>query len=117
MTFRLRCISDSASVATATTATAATPVAKVANVAVAPTAAIEDRRRRVERELAEHPEQRVAVEAVDAPLHAEPGEPVSVVIAVHTAVGIVSGELHVPRERFDAALFFRTLEETLRRPS
>jgi hypothetical protein len=78
---------------------------------------LERRRARVERELAEHREQRHASDVVDAPLRPEPGSPVSVVLAVRTAAGIVSGELHIPRERFDPALFFKTLEESSTRPS
>jgi hypothetical protein len=74
---------------------------------------LERRRQQVERELAEHSEKRVAA---DAPLRPEPGAPVSVVIACRTPAGIVSGELLVQRERFDAALFFRTLEAATGRP-
>ncbi len=77
---------------------------------------LEARRAHVERELAEHPEKRVAFDVADAPLRPEPGAPVSVVLAVRTAAGIVSGELHIPRKRFDAALFLKTLEESSRRP-
>ena len=73
---------------------------------------LERRRGRLERELADHPEQRVAADVADAPVRPEGGPPVSVVIAVRTVAGIVSAELHVPRERFDAALFMRTLTET-----
>lgn len=52
--------------------------------AVAAVATIERRRRKVERELAEHPEQRVAADAADAPLKPEPGAPVIVLLAVRT---------------------------------
>ena len=72
---------------------------------------------RVERELAEHPEQRVVFDAIDAPLRPEPGAPVSIMLAVRTPIGIVSGELSVPRERFDAALFFKSLEESSKTPA
>lgn len=78
---------------------------------------LERRRAKVEYDLARHPEQYVSVDVVDAPLRPEPGDPVSVVIACRTAVGIVSAELVIPRERFDPAPFFKTLEETSRRPS
>jgi len=79
--------------------------------------ALEHRRRKVERELVEHPEQRVAFDAVGVPLRPEPGASVSVMLAVRTPVGIVSGELSISREKFDAALFFRTLRDTSQRPS
>lgn len=79
--------------------------------------ALERRRARVERELVEHPGQRAAIDAADSPLRPEAGKPVSVVVAIRTTAGIVSGELSVPRERFDAVLFFRTLQDTSERPS
>lgn len=79
---------------------------------------LERRRAYVVRELLERPEQRVAFHARNAPLVAEPGNPVSVVIAVRTEkAGIVSAELSIPRDRFDWTLFCATLEETSRRPS
>jgi hypothetical protein len=83
----------------------------------APHPELERRRALIERDLAEHPDKRVAFDVADAPLRPEPGEPVSVVLAFRTPVGIVSGELHVPRERFEPVLFIRTLEETSRRPA
>lgn len=79
--------------------------------------AVEARRRRVEERLRERSEDRVAFDVADAPLKPGPGEPVSVVLAVRTAAGIVSGELRVPRDRFDAALFERALTETASLPS
>jgi len=118
--------------ATATPATTATDrtvigtrVANVAPVAVATPShsqisrgsqTLERRRRCLERELVAHPEQRVAVHVANAPLRVGPGEPVSVVIAVRCAAGIVSAELHIPRERFDPHLFLRSLAETSESP-
>jgi hypothetical protein len=64
----------------------------------------------VEPELLAHPELRVVFDGAHVPLEASLGEPVSVVLAVRTPVGIVSGELRIPRERFDAPLFLRVLE-------
>ena len=136
MTFRLRCLDTPSSdgshdTATATPATSATGeigemccVADVATVAVASpcdtpssaTPALERRREQVERKLGAHPELRVVADALDAPLRGEPGSPVSVVIAVRTGIGIVSGELRVPRDRFDAGLFMQTLTQTVGNP-
>lgn len=65
----------------------------------------------VEKELAENAERRVAVWVAEAPLKPKPGERVSVMVAVRTTVGIVSGELAIPCERFDTALFFQTLRD------
>jgi hypothetical protein len=79
--------------------------------------ALDDRRRCVEERLRKRSEDRVAFDVADAPLKPCPGEPVSVVLAVRTAAGIVSGELRVPRERFDASLFLRTLTDTASLPS
>lgn len=74
--------------------------------------ALQRRHADVWKQLLEHPEQRAAYDIADAPLRPEPGSPVSVVIAIRTAAGIVSAELHIPRERFDAGLFFQALQET-----
>lgn len=55
-------------------------------------------------QLAAHPERRYQWHAAGGPLMPEPGEPVSVVLAVRLATGqVVAGELSIPRERFDGA--------------
>jgi len=79
--------------------------------------ALEARRSRVEGELRAHPELRIAFEAVDAPLSAGPAKPVSVMIAVRHGEQIVSCEMRVPRERWDAAAILRTVTETSKRAS
>jgi hypothetical protein len=73
---------------------------------------LEARRARVERQLVAHPEQRRAFDVADVPLTAGPGEPVSVVLAVRHGEQILSGELHIPRERWDPALFLHTIDPT-----
>jgi hypothetical protein len=73
---------------------------------------LEHRRKKLETGLRDYPERRVATDVADAPLRPGPGTPVSVVIAVRTGAGVISGELLVPRERFDAALFLRALSQT-----
>lgn len=78
---------------------------------------LERRRARVECQLTEHPEQRVAMEALDAPLLPAAGEPVSLLVACRTAAGIVSAELRIPRDRFDPALIVEALEATAGRPT
>jgi hypothetical protein len=77
--------------------------------------ALEHRRVLVLRHLATRPELARAFDVQDAPLTAgEPGPAVSVVLAIRApGGGIVTGELHVPRERFDAAAFVAALEPTL----
>lgn len=131
--YRLRCLLDGPQVhqcsdieATAAPATVATTrpaagscVADVAPVAVAGATGrtVERRRARLEAELHQHPERRIATDVANAPLRPESGEPVSVVMAVRTAEGIVAGEFTIPRERFDAALFLQFLNETSERPS
>jgi hypothetical protein len=72
---------------------------------------------KVAQQLRDRPDQRLATDVIDAPLKRGSGAPVSVVLAVRTAAGIVAGELQVPRERFDPALFLRTLTETSETPS
>jgi hypothetical protein len=52
-----------------------------------------------------------------APLEAAPGDSVSVVLAVRHGEHILSGELHIPRERWDMTLLLRTLEPGIGRPS
>lgn len=80
-------------------------------------ATLERRRAYVKRELQEHGELRVSTHVQDAPLRPEPGQPISVMVAVRTTDGIVSAEYSIPRERFDIVLFTKMLEETSRRPS
>jgi len=73
-------------------------------------AALEARRYRVERQLREHPELRVAFDAINAPLRPGPGEQVSVVLGVRCGEHILVGEITVPRERFQPALFLLTVD-------
>lgn len=73
-------------------------------------AVLEGRRRQVEERLRSQPALRRAFDIAGAPLTPEPGPPVSLVLAVRTDLGIVSGELHVPREKFDAVLIIQALE-------
>jgi hypothetical protein len=120
---------DGGAATPATTAThragQGTDVADVATVAVAAsldihnsiTRAVVRRQARVEADLRENPERNIAWDVADAPLHPGTGASVSVVIAVRTGVGIVSGELRIPRERFDAALFLQTLTQTAETPA
>jgi hypothetical protein len=75
-------------------------------------ASLQHRRAKVERQLRAHPELRIWTDADNVPLRPEPGEPVSLVIAVRTRMGIVSGELLIPRDRFDAGLVIDTLTRT-----
>ena len=76
----------------------------------------EARHGKVEAELRARPELRVAFDVVDAPVTAAPGTPVSVVLAVRHGEHILSGELHVPRERWGMALFLRTVDTGSQRP-
>jgi hypothetical protein len=136
--FRLQCLKDadkpaqpqvSGTVATATPATTATDrppkapsVANVAAVAVAAaalpvvsdrdetTAAREARQAKVEQELQAHPEQKRAFDVADAPLNAGAGASISVVLAVRHGEQILSGELHIPRERWDFTVFIALME-------
>jgi hypothetical protein len=137
MTFRLRCLDSPSSdgstdAATATPATSATSeigekpgVADVATVAVAAghyiqqsvVPAVALRQALVEADLREHPDRHVAWDVTNAPLRPSPGPAVSVVIAVRTESCLVSGELHVPREQFDPALFLHTLTQTAETPA
>jgi len=98
----------------ATTATTATDVAKVAAVAVAagsPDGIVrEARQAKVEAQLRAHPELNRAFDVAEAPLAGSPGEPVSVVIAVRHGDQILSGEVHIPRERWDLAAFLAVMD-------
>ena len=71
----------------------------------------------VEAELRAHPERRVAFDVADAPADSESGEPVSVVLAARHGEHILSGELFIPRERWNMALFVRTLDSDSTRAS
>jgi hypothetical protein len=86
-----------------------------AEQANAAAAALERRRALVARQLEAHPELPRAFDVQGAPLlPGEPGPAVSVVLAIRApGGGIVTGELHIPRERFDAAAFVAALEPTL----
>jgi hypothetical protein len=63
--------------------------------------ALEGRRAKVVAELRAHPELERTFDAVDVPLKAGPGEPVSVVLAVRHGTEILSGEVRIPRERWN----------------
>lgn len=69
------------------------------------------RREKVEGQLQENPKLRLAADVEDAPLAPEPGRTVSIVVAVRTTDGVVSGELHAPRDRFSATDYFAYLRE------
>src|SRR5437016_2786028 len=77
---------------------------------------VEARRARAESRLRADETLRVAFDVASAPLITYPGEPVSVMLAVRTPCGIVSAELHIPRERWDPDLFLRTVSDTAGRP-
>jgi hypothetical protein len=69
------------------------------------TAHREVRQAKVERELRAHPERQRAFDVADALLDAARGDPVSMVLAIRHGAQILSGELHIPRERWDLAAF------------
>jgi hypothetical protein len=73
--------------------------------------ALEARRQKVEAQLLANPKLRMAADVTDAPMRPEAGRPVSIVVAIKTPQGIVSGELEAPRERFDTGVFFAYLRE------
>lgn len=77
----------------------------------------EERRACVEAELRVRPEKRVAFDVIDAPTKAEAGAPVSVVLAVRHGEHILTGELRIPRQRWDLALFLLTVGPSQERPS
>jgi hypothetical protein len=72
--------------------------------------ALEARRQRVADQLRTNPDKRVCFEVADAPLNGSPGEPVSVVLAVRHGDQILTGELHIPRERWDMKAFLTTID-------
>jgi TubC N-terminal docking domain len=75
------------------------------------------RQAKVEAELRACPQLRVAFDVVSVPLDAAPSTPVSIVVAVRHGAHILSGELHVPRERWDTVVFLRTVDAGSARPS
>lgn len=89
------------------------------------------RRQRVEQQLRDAPGLRLTADVAGAALRmperdeygrrrAEQPEPagvVSIIVAVRTQLGIVSGELQAPRERFDAGLFLAYLKSIPEIPS
>jgi len=70
----------------------------------------EARQAKVEAALRASPELRVAFDVEGAPPKAEPGEPVSVMIAVRHGEDILSREVRIPRERWDVRAFLATVE-------
>jgi hypothetical protein len=74
-----------------------------------------ERQARVEAELRSRCDLRAMFDVVNAPLRAAPGEAVSVVLAMRHGEHILSGELHVSRERWNMALLIRTVG--MERPS
>jgi hypothetical protein len=68
------------------------------------------RQTKVEAKLHTHPELHVAFDVANADLHTGPGEPVSVVLAVRHGEHILSGELHIPGELWDMALFLSMVD-------
>ena len=77
----------------------------------------EARQAKVEAELRARPDLRVAFDLSDVPLKGGVGNPVSVVLAVRHGEHILSGELHIPRERWRMALFLSTVDADPGRPS
>lgn len=77
----------------------------------------EARRATVETALRFRPELRVAFDVAEAPMTAEPGAPISVMLAVRHGEHILTGELHIPRQRWDMALFLHTVDPGQERPS
>jgi hypothetical protein len=70
----------------------------------------EARQTKVEAKLRTHPEMRVAFDMTDIPLEGWSGEPVSVVLAVRHGDTILSGELHIPAERWDMRAFLAVVD-------
>ena len=75
------------------------------------------RQTKVEAELCARPDLLVCFDVADSPLQAGNGQPVSVVLAVRHGEHILSGELHIPRERWDMAVFLRMVDPGTPRPS
>jgi hypothetical protein len=70
----------------------------------------ETRQAKVEAALRASPELRVAFDVIDAPLKGLRGEPVSVVLAVRHGDTILSGELHIPVERWNVRAFLAVVD-------
>lgn len=70
----------------------------------------ESRQAKVEAELASHPERRVAFDVTGAALNAANGHPVSVMLAVRHGEQILSGELLIPRGKWDLRGLLATVE-------
>jgi hypothetical protein len=70
----------------------------------------ERRYTKVEGELQAHPERLRAFDVMDPPLAAAPGEPLSVVLAIRYGDQMLSGEVLVPRERWDLGAFIECLD-------
>jgi hypothetical protein len=75
------------------------------------------RETKVAAELRTHPEMRVAFDVANVPLQTGAGEPVSVVLAVRHGEEILSGEIHIPRDRWDARAFVVVVESGSGKPS
>jgi hypothetical protein len=75
------------------------------------------RQTKVEAQLRTHPELRVAFDCENVLLQVCSGEPVSVVLAIRHGEHILSGELHIPCERWDTEVFLRTIDPGTRLPS
>jgi hypothetical protein len=70
----------------------------------------EARQAKVEAALRDRPELRVAFDVIDAPLKGSCVELVSVVLAVRHQETILSGELHIPAERWDMRAFLAVVD-------
>jgi hypothetical protein len=68
------------------------------------------RQAKVEAVLRAHPEQQRAFDVADTPPQAEPGEPISVMVAIRHGEQILSGEVLVPRENRNVAAFVALME-------
>jgi hypothetical protein len=79
--------------------------------------ALEARQEKLESQLRAHPELRRAFDVEGAPIRAGPGPPVSAVLAVRHGDHILSGELLIPRERWDMTLFLRIVDSGQGQPS
>lgn len=71
---------------------------------------LERRRLEVVQRLRACPGVRYSWGIVNGCLHPEPGAPVSVMLAIRTAEGIVTGELQFPREKFQVDEAARLLD-------
>lgn len=60
---------------------------------------------------------RVTFDVVDVPQKAGPGSPVSVMLAVRSGEQIQTGEVSIPRKRWDLAAFLSVIEGSSKLPS